>query len=137
MVIIKYDAGEMQINAKLYLNSKNATIGKFNTLINMSIESDRAYATNAVNAWFTAIDEEINDVPELIKLAEYNHAVNVKYFTQTAKEKNWDDAKLLKKINSSCNQLNNNLKKITTRKRKYEKFKTILETICDQTKKGA
>lgn len=136
MVTIKYSTGEMQINTQGYLNSKNATVEKFNALINMSIESDRTYATNAIEEWAAALNEAIDETQETVKLAEHEHKANVKCFMQTAKERNWDDAKLLKKINTSRNKLDSKLKKIAAQKRKYEKFRNILENICAQTKKG-
>lgn len=135
MIEIKYHSGEILIDPQSYFSSRNATVGKFRKIIKLSAESDLIYGTKAVGVWIEAVDEELSKIPALVKVAMDDHKRDVDKFNQTAKKEKWDHEKSQKVIELFRKRLNNKLKKISTGKRKFEKFREILNKtrICGNT----
>lgn len=126
MIEIKYYNGEMLIDPQYYFDSGNATVGKFRKIIKLSAESDLIYGTNAIEAWIAAVNEELSKILVLAKVEMDDHKRNVDRANQTAEKEKWDYERKKKVIELFCKRLNNKLKKISTRKRKFEKFSEIL-----------
>lgn len=127
MIEIKYSSGEMLIDSQSYFDSRNATAGKFRKIIKLSADSDLIYGTKAVEAWIVAVNEELSKIPALVTVAVDDHERNVDRVNQTE----WDYERKKKAIELFRKRLNNKLKKISTRKRKFEKFMEILEKYED------
>lgn len=96
MIEIRYLNGEISIDPQRYFDSGSATIGKFRKLVKLSFESDLIYGTNATETWSETVDD---------LLFQLNCDID------TAKKFNLPPA---------------DLKKLESRKRKFEKFKAIL-----------
>lgn len=99
MIEIKYASGVMQIVPHRFFNSPSATAEKFRKLVKLSAESDLIYGTDAVKSWTEIVDDEL-----------YLLSLEIKV------EKNVYEA-------------SDNLKKLERRKRKFERFKEILENV--------
>lgn len=102
MIEIKYYGGEMLIDPQGYFNSTNATIWKFRKLVKLSSASDLIYGTKAIESWIMAVEIEI--------VVAYNSLQRI--------------SKL--KIENKFSGSPSDLKKLESRKRKFEKFKAIL-----------
>lgn len=108
MIEIKYHSGEMLIDPQKYFSSGNATTGKFRKLARLSAESDLIYGTKTVAAWIESVDEELQMLNDDIKA-----------------EKDANDI-----FKSGL------LKRLESRKRKFEKFREILEKCAEKTNGG-
>lgn len=132
MIEIKYYNGEMLIEPQYYFDSGNATVGKFRKIIKLSVESDLIYGTKAIEAWIAAVNEELSKIPALEQVEMDDHERNVGRVNQTAEKEKWDYEQKKKVIELFRKRLNNKLKKISTRKRKFEKFSEILEKYVEK-----